>query len=148
MSEGIEVRFQEIPDEFLSLRVLGRAFPDSTSYWDTIVLRVEFTAKVSVFQGTVTRDLRVDEIEKFNNELRILYENLTGVAVLETLDKWIMIKVEALKLGHIRITGFVKDGVYDDNSLNFALATDQTFLSTPLERLRKVLDEFPVIGQR
>jgi hypothetical protein len=146
MSEGIEVRFQHKTDEFLSLRILGRVFPDSESYWDANTLNVEFTARVSVFEGTVKRNLMVDEIERFHNGLRHLHENLTGAAVLETLDRWIMIRVEALEFGHIVITGFVKNGVYDDNSLNFALNTDQTFLSTPLTQLKKALKEFSVAG--
>jgi hypothetical protein len=116
MDEGIELLFKGEHSDFLSLRILGRASLWGKTYWDLIFLKVEFEAKVSVFRGKVS--------------------------TLETLDKWIKIQVAAYGTGQISITGFVKNGVYDPNTLNFAITTDQTFLVEPMEQLKLVLEQF------
>jgi hypothetical protein len=53
-----------------------------------------------------------------------------------------MIQVATYKPGQVGITGFVKNGIYDNNRLNFALPTDQTFLVEPMEQLKLILDQF------
>lgn len=145
MNEGFEIRFIGEHAEFLSLRVLDQVSPHSKEYWEYILLNAEFEAQVSIFQGKVTHQyLHIDRLTRFSNELRTLYNKLTGVAILETIDGWLRIQVIVDKVGHVKITGFVKGGSYDDNTLNFALTTDQTFLVNPMQQLQLVLDQFPL----
>ena len=143
-----EIRFVGEPrDNFLALLVLGRSHPDSIDYWDGNWLTASLTAHVGAFEGTVSGDIRAEELVSFNRDLQTLFQKLTGEAVLKTMETWFAIHFECNRLGHIKITGFVTDKHHGDgNTLEFVMSIDQTFLPEPMRQLEQVVDQFPVIG--
>jgi hypothetical protein len=130
-------------DPSLILKILGYAHPDSAYDWDRQWLNANLKVDVGSFTGDITRDIQTKELNDFCDQLQKFYRTLSGEAVLNTLEHWLMIKLEADKLGGIHITGFVQDGVYDENRLHFTLYTDQTYLPSVISQLKNILARFP-----
>ena len=143
MSEPLEIRFTGRSDDFLSFQVLGRSNPGIKDYSGSNLLAVEGFVSVSVFQGNVSRDIHLEELQAFSESLSHLHETLTGEALLEPLDGWLKLRVEVGKLGQIKLSGDIRNGIYDENSLHFVLYTDQTFLNTPMRQIKHVLKHYP-----
>jgi hypothetical protein len=145
----LEILFTGESHETLSLFVLGRTHPNSTEYWDANWLTMNVRAELGAFKGNVSGDIQTSELVCFQKDLKHFYQTLKGTVSFQTLEEWIMINLEASKLGQIKITGFVKDGYSfgNRNVLYFTLETDQTFLLTPMNQLQQAISTFPVIGQ-
>jgi hypothetical protein len=146
VSQPIEIKFTGESGDFLSFRVLGRSHPEATDYWDGNWLRIGGIVSLGAFQGNVSGDIRVEELQAFSNSLNHLYETLTGEAIFETLEDWLKIRIWVDKLGQITLSGFVKNGVFDQNRLSFVTYADQTFLSVPIKQIEQAIKQFPLRG--
>lgn len=132
---------------FLAITVLWRAHPDCTDYWDGNWLRAEVEVAAGGFRGAVAGDLRCDEFVRFHQELSRLYDSLRGVAEFATLEGWLSIRVVGDGLGHMRFECDIKDQPGIGNTLICTFEYDQTFIPPILIQLRRVLREYPVLGE-
>jgi len=142
------LKFMGEHDDFLELKVIGYAHPDSLDYWDGNWITVLGTLQMGVFHADVSGDIRVEEFVEFHKELLTLYDTLQGEVTFKTLERWLEITIEVNKTGQISMSGFVKNGVFGVNRLNFEMDTDQTFLTEPINRLEQILEMYPIKGKR
>lgn len=129
------------------ISVLGRMHPDTTDYWDGNWLVSHIAVSVGGFSGRVRAGLRADELRRFRQELDTLYEKLVGSARLESMEDWLGLVFVADGLGHVAVTGWVKDEPGIGNELTFRLSVDQTHLPGILHSLRQVEAAYPVLGK-
>lgn len=136
------------PDaEHLSITVLGREYAGADYYWDGNWVVVAISVVVGGFTGQVRASLRMDEIHRFNEGLKSLHQNLSGAAVLESMEDWITLKIAAGPRGQITVSGELTDGAGAGNVLTFKLAeVDQTYLANWVSSLNDIEREYPVIG--
>lgn len=134
--------------ERLAITVLSRMHPDSTDYWDGNWLVSPIDVAVGGFSGRVHAALRAEELRTFRKGLEKLYETLAGEAGLESMEDWIGLTCVGDGLGHVEVTGYVRDEPGIGNRLTFHLSIDQTFLPGIIASLRGVEAAYPVLGKR
>ena len=134
--------------EHLSITVLGREHAGADDYWDGNWVIAAISVAVGGFTGNVRASLRTDEIHRFNEGLKLVNQNLFGAAVLESMEHWISLTVQAGSRGRIAISGELRDGAGVGNVLSFDLAeVDQTYLAGWISDLDDIEKTFPVIGR-
>jgi hypothetical protein len=133
--------------EFLTLTIHGRSLPDATDYWDGNWLACTAEVSAGAFRGTLNGLLRNEDLSKFLHRLEALYERLTGEALFDTLDGWLVLRLIGDGRGHVEVRGQLVDDPVGGNSLEFRLPLDQTDLSPLMAQIRAVLEQFPVVGQ-
>ena len=144
----VEVRFGGEQTEYLALSVRGRAYRQSSDYWDGNWLLVTAVIHVGKFSGQIPGMLRAEEIQLFTQQLQAFRQSLKGMVSFETAEEWLHFHIEADKLGKIEISGTLSDDVsYPYNSLKFTLTTDPSFLDAPLKQLQTVTQAFPIVGR-
>jgi hypothetical protein len=149
MSESAEIRFGHEANNFLSIALLGRQFPNSDDYWDGNWLTSVVVVRTGAFTGKATGYLRTDEVVWLNEQLKLLSQTLTGSAAFQTTEEWIVFKIDSVgKLGHLRLSGILLEPIYRDSQLRFSIGFDQTYLPPLLKQLHHVTTRFPVIGKR
>lgn len=121
--------------------------PWATDFWDGNWVVSPISVKVGGFTADVPAGLRMDELARFRDQLRSVYDHLSGVATLESLEDWISMTIECTRTGRLIITGEVTDNPASDNLLRFELdGLDQSYLPPALDALDACLREFPVLG--
>jgi hypothetical protein len=80
-------------------------------------------------------------------QLSVLYERLTGEAVLETMERWLCFRITGDGRGHLELRGKLCDDLALGNTLDFRLAFDQTLLPPLLRQLAGVLAAYPILGR-
>ena len=132
--------------EIVKLSVFGRSHPHASDYWDGNWIKVRLTVIAAGFSGILTGDLRTDELSRFHKQISHLYENLSGLAELVTMEGWLKIQVRGDRRGHIICHCEIRDQPGSSNILVCTLRFDQTYLPTTLRELVSVLAAFPVLG--
>lgn len=134
--------------EHLSITVLGREHAGASDYWDGNWIICMISAAVGGFVGDIRASLRTDEIRRFNEDLKTLSQTLSGSAVLETMEQWITLTVQAASRGRIEISGELRDAAGNGNVLSFELPeVDQTYLGGWISSLDDIEQAYPVIGR-
>jgi len=133
--------------DHLSIRVLGRLHPGADDFWDGNWLATPIEATVGGFQGRVGASLRADELQAFRDALQGLHSALNGEAVLESMEKWLTLRVAATSRGRLEVQGTLLDRAGDGNQLIFKIeGLDQSFLPRIIDSLEEVNTFFPVLG--
>jgi len=140
----LEIHIGHSEHEFILLDVISRSYPNSNDSHDGNWLDAKAIVKVGGFTGTVTGQLRSEELASFQAELANLYKSLSGSAKFVTLEGWLSFKIIGDKMGHFSCTGEAMDGFVQGNVLSFNLNIDQTFLPGILKSLEKVESFFSV----
>lgn len=144
-----EFRIGSTDAEHLFVAVLGRASADDENFWDRNWVITTICVAVGGFVGRVRALLRTEEIHSFNEGLKVLNQNLSGSAVLDSMEDWISVTVAAGSGGQIYVTGQLKDaagGGGRGNILAFELPeVDQTYLAGWISALDDIEKAFPVI---
>jgi len=96
---------------------------------------------VGGFSGNTKLSVTASEMREFLVELETLYRDLKGQAKFVTIEDQIRINVEIDRLGHVKVTGHLKDGAGFGNTLRFELAFDQTTLAHTISELQGALQE-------
>jgi hypothetical protein len=134
--------------DHLAIVVHGRAHPGATDYWDGNWVRSTLRVRAGGFTAHVTADLRTDEIHRFGEELKFIDDNLSGGAVLQSMEDWIALSITCTPNGSLDVSGEVMDQPGLGNRLAFELHDlDQTRLSTWLSQVSEIESRFPVIGE-
>ncbi len=132
--------------EFLTIVVQRRSNLDCTDYWDGNWVVVKVDVSVGGFRGSMTGDLRTDELARFLEQLVQLQVSLQGTAEFQTMEDWLSIRASGDGCGHMTFECTVRDQPGIGNTLEFLLATDQTFTRSTVAELAAVVKRFPVIG--
>jgi hypothetical protein len=133
--------------DHLSIRVLGRLHPGAEDFWDGNWLATPIEATVGSFQGRVGASLRADELQAFRDALQNLHSTLNGEAVLESMEKWLTLRVAATSRGRLEVQGTLLDQAGDGNQLIFKIeGLDQSYLPKIIDSLAEIDTFFPVLG--
>src|SRR5262245_28635047 len=133
--------------DFLTITLLGRSHPGATDYWDGNWVRAAGEVRAGGFRGSVGGDLRAEELARFHDRLVRLQERFRGRAELETMERWLSIRVTGDGKGHMDFQCNVHDQPGIGNRLDCTLATDQTFTRRTIAELDAAVQAFPVIGE-
>jgi hypothetical protein len=125
--------------EKISFILTSKPADKESEGYDWIQAYVEIS--VGGFHGKADLTLTLTDIKKFKEEIDIVYDELVGVAELDTIEDQIKIKMEGDGLGHIKLTGYLKDNVSFGNKLSFEINFDQTFLRGSISGLNTVLKQ-------
>jgi hypothetical protein len=133
--------------DHLSIRVLVRLHPGAEDFWDGNWLATPIEATVGSFQGRVGASLRADELQAFRDALQNLHSTLNGEAVLESMEKWLTLRVAATSRGRLEVQGTLLDQAGDGNQLIFKIeGLDQSYLPKIIDSLAEIDTFFPVLG--
>lgn len=142
-----EFRIGSIDAEHVSITVLGREHGGADDSWDGNWVVSTVSVAVGGFTGQVRASLRMDEIHRFNEELKFVNQNLFGAAVLASMEDWITLTVKAASRGRVEVSGELADGA-GGNALTFELAdVNQTHLGDWISSLDDIERAFPVVGK-
>lgn len=125
--------------ERLEVTLLGVPANPQTEGYDWIKARVEI--EVGGFKGEVEIYMCVSDMVRFKAQLEPVYQNLNGVAEFTTIESQLYIRIEATKLGHIQVAGFLLDDLASGNKLEFEINYDQTLLWHTISEIDEALFE-------
>jgi hypothetical protein len=142
----LEVVVGDPAGDHVSIRVLGRLHPGSDDFWDGNWLATPIEAAVGGFQGRVGASIRAEELRAFRDALRGLHSALNGEAVLESMEKWLTLRIAATSRGRLEVQGTLLDRAGDGNQLIFNIeGLDQSYLPRIIDSLDEVNTLFPVL---
>ena len=133
----------------LRLWIHGRQFPEAQDQWDGNWLDVTVHcghAGASVWAtGAI---LETSDLVRFRDELKKLYQTLSGEAVLESHEPNVRVRVAASDgAGHLAVRAEITpDNLAQGHWFEFEI--DQSYLPTTVAQLESALTEFPVKGTR
>lgn len=98
---------------------------------------IETRAEIVVdgFKGQIRPWFRWIELNRFANQLRLVFETLKGTAELLPCESQLILRLTCDKCGHISMKGNASSNIAGDNTLTFEIALDQTCLAEPLRVL-------------
>jgi hypothetical protein len=130
----------------LRLWVRGRQFPDARDYWDGNWLEVVAVCFYPGARIELTGPyIRTDDLQRFMDACVRLDRELTGEAVLETLEPNLKVVMSGNGRGRIHlVVALTPDHVAQQHS--FEDDIDQTDVLAAVSSLRSVLENFPTIG--
>ena len=96
---------------------------------------------VGAFRVEIPMMILASDMERFLAALVPVYRDLRGVAEFKTIENQLGLRVECDHVGHIRVTGHIRDDASFGNRLTFTLEFDQTILQRTLSELRHALSE-------
>jgi hypothetical protein len=149
MSERLfpEIVVGDPAGDHLSIRVLGRLHPGAEDFWDGNWLATPIEVAVGGFQGRVGASLRADELQAFEDALKGLHSTLKGESLLESMEKWLTLRIAATSRGRLEVKGTLLDRAGDGNQLIFKIEVlDQSDLPNIIDSLEEVNTLFPVLG--
>lgn len=133
--------------DHVRIRLTRRELPEATDYWDGNWIYADVALRAGAFRGEYEARLRSDELARFYASLGPLYDRLTGEAVLDSMEKWVRVRLAGDGKGHIAASCEAQDAPGTGNLLTFELELDQTDLPRILRELEAILAAFPVIGE-
>lgn len=143
-----EFRIGSTDAEHLAITLLGREHAGADDYWDGNWVIADISVAVGGFTGQLRASLRTDEIHRFNEDLKLVDQTLSGAAVLDSMEHWITLTVSAESRGRIVVSGELADGAGVGNVLRFRLPeVDQTYLWNWISSLDDIQTAYPVIGR-
>jgi hypothetical protein len=145
-SHGWEVLIGRAGGDHVSIRLLGRLYPDADDYWDGNWLRSSLEIEAGGFHGAVCASLRADEITSFREALEELYTTLSGEALFESMEEWLTLRIAVCGSGGLEIRGTVVDQLGIGNELHFEIAgLDQSDLPAIVAALRQAEASYPLL---
>ena len=133
--------------DILTITFLGRSHPGATDYWDGNWVRVAVEVAAGGFRGSVSGDLRAEELAGFHAQLLQLQQSLRGTADFETMESWLSIRVTGDGKGHMAFRFVIRDRPGIGNTLDCSFATDQTYTRSTVAELGAAVQAFPKIGK-
>lgn len=131
----------------VEIDVLSREYPASTSYWDGNWVQSNVKVEIPGYTANFYASLRTDEIESFLNELRLMYQNLSGTANLRNMDEVIHFECKMNKRGTIHWAGKTCYPAGSGAELHFEFVSDQSYLIELIRELEEIIVIHPIIGK-
>jgi len=82
------------------------------------------------------------EVYEFYKQVDHCYKNLKGEAVFWNYEASLKIEVKFYQLGKVVLQGYYKEQAHLENELQFEIESDQTFLSSTIEDLKRFVDHY------
>lgn len=141
-----EIQIGGRESDCLIIRINARAYPESFDAADGNWLNAEVVTSIGPFQATVRALLRSEEIVRFRDSLKHLYETLDGKIKFSTMEAWLEILVKATRSGAISAEIKLSDPNNYSNCLSFSLNFDQTYIPRIIRELDSTIEQYPVRG--
>ena len=140
-----EITFFELKGsgEFLRINVIGLAHPDAKEDWDRKWVKSKVSLKAGGFIGQFACDLMTSDFQQIKEQLSELYEKLDGIAIFDTIEDQIKIKIKGDGIGHFMADCIVMDSPGTGNSLEFELEFDQTYIPEMINQLENITRTLP-----
>ena len=142
-----QVEFRGDGGDVISLTLLHRSRPDASDYWDGNWISASVQVTAGGFRGSVSGDLRADELHQFYKQFAQLQESLQGTAEFETMEGWLAIRIVGDGKGRMDLECTVRDQPGIGNTLRFSIASDQTYTRNAVDEWRLVVEAFPVLSE-
>ena len=148
MTEHPEVVIGRTGADHVTVRVLGLMYPGSEDYWDGNWLVSPISARLGAFTADIGAGLRIDELRTFRRGLERIDRELSGEAVLESMEQWITLTVVCRPGGSLEVTGVLDDEPAAGNRLAFAISgLDQSDIAAIVDALAAVEKTYPARGR-
>lgn len=82
------------------------------------------------------------DVYEFYKQLDNCYRELKGMAVFWNYETSLKLEVVFNHLGQVILQGYFKEKAHMENELQFEMESDQSFLTSTLEDLRKFVDHY------
>jgi len=132
--------------DHLSVKVTGRGHPAATGFWDANWLKAEVSVRAGAFRGAFAADLRADELEAFQAQLRALEGAEQGTARLESAEGWVTLRLSLDLRGRLQGSCEVRDDPTGGGALRCSLTVEPSQRAGLLAALAAILEAFPVVG--
>ena len=129
----------------IKIGVLGRAYPEILDYWDINWLICTIYIKVPGYIAEFSTYIRTDEFRLFYDEMKRVYDNLSGTARLTTMENGLLIQSKIDKLGHVEWKVETQYPEGTGATLNFDFVSNQSYLNETLSELVDIINNFPVL---
>ena len=128
----------------LTLDITRRLFPDGDNFYDRNMLAVNLTMVAGRFQGFIETQFRADELARFRDLFREMYQHLRGEWHQEFLASGLDLRMKGDGLGHFEMVCIADDQGGTGNKPTFGIDFDQTEIPEMLASLDEVVANFPV----
>lgn len=148
MNDNGEYQF-EIFDTGNFIRVVPLRFmhPNADMDWDRNWIETHIEINAEPFHGKYRTSLMTGDFEKFKQELKRIYNDLSGVTMFDSMESEIEIKIKGDGLGHFKANCIATDRTTVDGSeLSFVLDFDQTQIPELIKQLEEITTAFPIFG--
>jgi len=125
--------------EYLEITLIGMPANPKTEGYAWIMAHVK--VQVVGFTGEAEINLDIADVNRFQEQLTPVYDNLTGTAEFTTIEDQLYIHIAVDKLGHVQATGYLRGDLCTNNQLNFELNYDQTLLYHTIAEIDDALFE-------
>lgn len=130
----------------IKINIIKRSFPDSDDYWDANWLEAEVEIDIPNFHASYNMNFRVDELQKFNEELINLRSLFVKEASFTTMEEGLRLECKTNSRGHVLCR--VKAIDEYQTCLNFDLETDIPSIAYWIKEVETVLQKYILIGSR
>lgn len=148
MFDSLSFRVGSSNREHVIVRPSRREYPEAEDSDDGNWVYATIEIAAGAFRGTFEAMLRAEEFVRFRDELRPLYERLSGKATFDTMEGWLRIDVQGDGKGHFHAACEAIDQPGLGNPLTFKIDFDQTELPAIVQGLDAICEAVPVVGAR
>ena len=128
----------------LEVKVLNRSNSETDDYWDGNWLESKIKIDVPGFNALYGTNLRVDDLQKFYEELVDLLNGNISEAEFTTMEEGLYMYCELAANGLIECKGKANNDT--GNHLDFRLQTDFASLNVFLTDFKLILKSYPLVG--
>ena len=128
----------------IEINILQRSNPDTDDYWDANWLESVVTIHVTGFQCSYSSNLRVEDFQRFHNDLIMLKNLLKKEIEFTTMEEGLNMHFQTDQNGLITCNGKAKNDA--GNCLSFQFVLDITSLENCIGELEALLRSYPIIG--
>ena len=134
---------------FLKIKINNYSFQYADDYWDGNWLNARITLKIGGFTGDYVAQIRNTDFVDFKKDLEKIYSNLEGQIHFHDMEGNLQINISGDGLGNFKADGVATDDPnIDGNKLTFILGFDQTEISSMTKMIDKIIENFPVRGNK
>lgn len=147
IEEGSPQRAPELGIAGLAVWILDREFESAEDYWDGnwLLVLAECRASGAVVQATGAI-LHLSQIRKWLNQLKPLYDQLTGKAVLGGYEPNLAAAIELNDGRGTVVVDITPDHLTQHHQFVFPI--DQSHLPELISALERLLDQYPMRGSQ
>lgn len=129
----------------IEISILGRSHVNAQDYWDANWLDSEIKVEVYCFKAHYITYVRVDDLQRFYDELIKLEHFAVKQAEFTTMEEGLHLLCTMRPNGSVLCTGTAADET--GNILKFALKTDLISIGNLARQLKSTLNLYPIIGK-
>ncbi len=126
--------------------MLKLTYPKAKLDWDRNWIQAIVTVKAGAFSGQFKTELMTTDFYKFKQQFSRLYDNLDGMAIFDTIEGQINIKIKGDGIGHFEANCMVMDYAGTGNKLDFEIIFDQTIIPNIVGQLDNITKTYPING--